>query len=68
MKTRPTAFMRISAALRLEPMTDLELARALSITHSSACRSLRELESRRLVRRLSDGSAWINEPRRRRQI
>ena len=58
---------RIPAALRLEPMTPIELARVLSIRPNTARKSLRELQSLRMVRPLSEGRAWINEPRARRR-
>lgn len=62
----PSLRLRIPAALRLEPMSPNELARVLSIRPNTARKSLRELQSLRMVRPLSDGRGWINEPRARR--
>lgn len=63
----PSVSQRIPAALRLEPMTPAELARVLSSETNTVRKSLRELQSLRVVRPLSEGRAWINEPRPRRR-
>lgn len=67
MNANPTPLPeRIQAALRLEPMSNVELRRLLNVGQIRLEQAISVLHGQGAIQRLSCGTAWINTPRARR--